>query len=232
MPLKPFACSPFALTGGITQDKKMPNLRFTLVYVALMTIVVVASNILVQYPLTGTLFGINLGDLLTWGAFTYPIAFLITDLTNRQFGPSIARRVVMAGFVVGVTLSFWTSIPRIAVASGTAYLIGQLLDIAVFNRLRQQSWWRAPLAGSMFGSALDTALFFSIAFATTFAFVGPNDPFAIEQAPILGLFSCDAPRWVSWALGDLCVKVLVGIVMLLPYGALMGKLKPMPLEVR
>lgn len=211
----------------------MPNMRFTLVYVGLMTIVVVASNILVQYPLSGILFGINLSDLLTWGAFTYPIAFLITDLTNRQFGPSIARRVVMAGFVVGVTLSFWTSIPRIAVASGTAYLIGQLLDIAVFNRLRQQSWWRAPLAGSMFGSALDTALFFSIAFATTFAFVGPNDAFAIEQAPILGLFSSDAPRWVSWALGDLCVKVLVGLVMLLPYGALMGKLKPMPsVEVR
>ncbi len=211
----------------------MPNLRFTFVYIALMTIVVVASNILVQYPLAGTLFGVNLADLLTWGAFTYPIAFLITDLTNRQFGPSIARRVVMAGFVVGVTLSFWTSIPRIAVASGTAYLIGQLLDISVFNRLRRQSWWHAPLAGSMLGSALDTALFFSIAFATAFAFVGPNDAFAIEYAPILGLFSTEASRWVSWALGDLCVKVLVGIVLLLPYGALMGKLKPMPaVEVR
>lgn len=206
----------------------MPNMRFTLVYVVLMTIVVVASNILVQYPLSGTLFGINLGDLLTWGAFTYPVAFLITDLTNRQFGPSIARRVVLAGFVVGVSLSFWTSIPRIAIASGTAYLIGQLLDIVVFNRLRQQSWWRAPLAGSMFGSVLDTALFFSIAFAATFALVGPNDAFAIEAAPILGIFANEAPRWVSWALGDLCVKVLVGIIMLLPYGALMSTLKPMP----
>ncbi|WP_320198787.1 queuosine precursor transporter [Agrobacterium sp. rho-13.3] len=202
--------------------------RYTFAYVLLMTLVVVASNILVQYPLSGTFFGIALGDLLTWGAFTYPIAFLITDLTNRQFGPSIARRVVLAGFVVGVTLSFWTSIPRIAVASGTAYLIGQLLDISVFNRLRRQSWWRAPLAGSMLGSVLDTALFFSIAFAATFAFVGPNDAFAIESAPILGIFSTEAPRWVSWALGDLSVKVIVGIVMLLPYGALMSTLKPMP----
>lgn len=206
----------------------MPYLRQTLIYVILMTLVVVASNILVQYPLSGMLFGINLGDLLTWGAFTYPIAFLVTDLTNRQFGPSIARRVVLAGFVVGVTLSFWTSLPRIAIASGTAYLIGQLLDIAVFNRLRRQSWWRAPLAGSLFGSVLDTALFFSIAFAATFAFIGPNDAFAIENAPILGIFSAEAPRWISWALGDLSVKVLVGLVLLLPYGALMNTLKPMP----
>lgn len=206
----------------------MPNLRSTLVYVMLMTLIVVASNVLVQYPLSGTLFGINLGDLLTWGAFTYPIAFLITDLTNRQFGPAVARRVVLAGFIVGVTLSFWTSIPRIAMASGTAYLVGQLLDISVFNRLRSQSWWRAPLAGTMFGSVLDTALFFSIAFAASFSFLGANDPFAIEQAPILGVFASEAPRWASWALGDLSVKVLVGIVLLLPYGALMKTLKPMP----
>lgn len=206
----------------------MLTLRYTLIYVLLMTLVVVASNILVQYPLAGSLFGINLADLLTWGAFTYPVAFLVTDLTNRQFGPSVARRVVLAGFVVGVTLSFWTSIPRIAVASGTAYLIGQLLDISVFNRLRRQRWWHAPLAGSMLGSVLDTALFFSIAFATTFAFVGPNDAFAIENAPVLGVFALEAPRWVSWALGDLSVKILVGLVMLLPYGALMKTLKPMP----
>ena len=206
----------------------MPFPRQTLIYIFLMTLVVVASNILVQYPLGGTMFGINLGDLLTWGAFTYPIAFLITDLTNRQFGPSAARRVVFAGFVVGVTLSFWTSIPRIAIASGSAYIIGQLLDISVFNRLRRQSWWRAPLAGSIAGSVLDTALFFSLAFAATFAFIGPNDAFAIETAPLLGLFTAEAPRWVSWALGDLTVKVVVGLVLLLPYGALMNTLKPMP----
>lgn len=205
----------------------MLTLRYILIYSLLMTGVVVASNILVQYPLSGELAGIQLGDLLTYGAFTYPVAFLITDLTNRQFGPSMARKVVFLGFVVGIALSFWTSIPRIAVASGTAYLIGQLLDISVFNRLRRQSWWHAPLAGSMAGSALDTALFFSLAFAASFAFIGPNDSFAIENAPVLGIFAIEAPRWVSWAIGDLCVKILVGLVLLLPYGALMNTLKPM-----
>jgi uncharacterized PurR-regulated membrane protein YhhQ (DUF165 family) len=202
--------------------------RHTILYVLLMTLVVVASNILVQFPLVGQLFGINLADLLTWGAFIYPVAFLITDLTNRQFGPSIARRVVFAGFVVGVALSFWTSLPRIAIASGTAYIIGQLLDISLFNRLRRQSWWRAPLAGSIAGSVLDTILFFSLAFAASFAFLGQNDAFAIDLAPLLGVFDMQAPRWVSWALGDLFVKVAVGLVLLLPYGALMSTLKPMP----
>jgi uncharacterized PurR-regulated membrane protein YhhQ (DUF165 family) len=216
------------LTGGITQDKKMLFSRHILIYIALMTLVVVASNFLVQHPLSGTLFGVNLGDLFTWGAFSYPIAFLITDLTNRQFGPSIARRVVLAGFVVGVSISFWTSIPRIAVASGIAYLIGQLLDISVFNRLRRLTWWKAPLAGSLIGSALDTALFFSIAFAASFAFLGANDEFAIASAPLLGMSFYEAPRWVSWALTDLAVKTLIGFIMLLPYGALMSVVKPMP----
>lgn len=216
------------LTGGITQDKKMLYARHIVIYVALMTLVVVASNFLVQHPLSGTLFGVNLGDLFTWGAFSYPLAFLITDLTNRQFGPSVARRVVLAGFVVGVTLSFWTSIPRIAIASGLAYLIGQLLDISVFNRLRRLSWWKAPLAGSVIGSAIDTALFFSIAFAASFAFLGANDEFAIAYAPLLGINAYEAPRWISWALTDLAVKTLIGVVMLLPYGALMSVIKPMP----
>jgi hypothetical protein len=206
----------------------MRYLRYTSVYALLMAAIVVASNFFVQFPLSGTLFGIKLGDLLTWGAFTYPVAFLVTDLTNRQFGPSIARRVVLAGFVVGVGVSFWTAMPRIAVASGTAFLFGQLLDISVFNRLRRQTWWHAPLAGSLVGSAIDTALFFSLAFAPAFSVLGPNEPFAIEWAPILGVLSTEAPRWTSWALGDLGVKILVGIVMLLPYGALMSVLKPMP----
>ena len=199
-----------------------------LVYIALMTLVVVASNFLVQFPLNAEFAGINFADLLTWGAFTYPIAFLVTDLTNRQFGPSAARRVVLAGFVVGVGISFFTSVPRIAIASGTAYLVGQLLDIAVFNRLRRLSWWRAPLAGSLIGSVLDTAIFFSLAFAAAFVFIGPNDDFALEAAPVLGLLSTEAPRWISWAIGDFSVKMLVGLVMLLPYGALMSVLKPMP----
>ena len=155
----------------------MRYFRYTFVYTLLMAFVVVASNFLVQFPLAGTLFGVQLGDLLTWGAFSYPVAFLVTDLTNR---------------------------------------------------LRRQTWWRAPLAGSLAGSAIDTALFFSIAFASVFILLGPNDPFAIESAPILGILSMEAPRWISWALGDLGVKVLVGVVMLLPYGALMSVLKPMP----
>ncbi|CAN7316826.1 queuosine precursor transporter [Rhizobium sp. LjRoot30] len=206
----------------------MLKTRYFITYTLLMTLVVVASNFLVQFPVSGTLFGIALGDLLTWGAFTYPVAFLVTDLTNRQFGPSMARRVVLAGFVVGVALSFVTSMPRIAIASGSAYLLGQLLDIAVFNRLRRQSWWRAPLVGSLIGSALDTVIFFSFAFAAMFVVFGPNDPFALEAAPILGVFAAEAPRWVSWAIGDFSVKIIVGLMMLLPYGALMSVLKPMP----
>ncbi|QRM53374.1 VUT family protein [Sinorhizobium sp. BG8] len=202
--------------------------RITFFYVLLMTLVVVSSNILVQYPLSGTLFGISLGDLLTYGAFTYPVAFLVTDLTNRQFGPKIARRVVVAGFAVAVLFSFAVASPRIAIASGSAFLAGQLLDISVFNKLRRQTWWRAPLIASLIGSALDTLMFFSFAFAPFFSFFGPNDDFAIGSAPIFGVLAAEAPRWISWALGDFTVKVLVGIVMLLPYGALMSVLKPMP----
>ena len=209
----------------------MLKTRHILAYSLLMTAIVVASNILVQYPLSGQLAGIALGDLLTFGAFTYPVAFLVTDLTNRQFGPQTARKVVFIGFVVGVALSFVTSSPRIAIASGTAYLAGQLLDITVFNRLRRLSWWKAPLLGSIFGSVLDTAIFFSLAFAPIFVLIGPNDGFAIEWAPILGILATDAPRWISWALGDLSVKMLVGVVMLLPYGALMSVVRPMPATV-
>ena len=203
--------------------------RTFLLYVALMTAVVVASNVLVQYPLPGAIAGMQLGDLLTWGAFSYPIAFLVTDLTNRQFGPRTARKVVIAGFIVAIFLSVLVATPRIAIASGSAFLLGQFLDISVFNKLRAQSWWRAPLLGSLFGSFLDTAIFFSFAFAAVFVFLGPNDPFALESAPILGLMAAEAPRWVSWALGDLAVKIIIGLAMLLPYGALMSVVRPMPL---
>ncbi|THK35243.1 VUT family protein [Ensifer sp. MPMI2T] len=202
--------------------------RTFFIYVTLMTLVVVASNFLVQYPLPGSIAGMNLGDLWTWGAFSYPFAFLVTDLTNRHFGPRIARRVVVAGFIVGVTVSIYLATPRIAIASGSAFLFGQLLDISVFNRLRRQTWWQAPLAGSLVGSALDTVMFFSFAFAPFFVFLGPNDSFALEGAPLLGMLAAGAPRWISWALGDLLVKILCGIVLLLPYGALMSVIKPMP----
>ena len=163
-----------------------------------MVATVVASNILVQYPFAP--FG--LGDLLTWGAFTYPFAFLVTDLTNRWFGPVKTRRVVYVGFAIAVLLSIWLSEPRIALASGTAFLCAQLLDVTLFNRLRAGSWWRAPLVSSSVGSALDTAIFFSIAFA------GSGLP------------------WTTWALGDFSVKMLVAIASLLPYASLMNWVKP------
>ena len=202
--------------------------RYTPIYVILMTLVVVASNFLVQFPVQAMLGAIDLADLLTWGAFTYPFAFLVTDLTNRQYGPRHARLVVAAGFVVGVALSWYLSQPRIAIASGSAFLLGQLLDISAFNRLRRQSWWHAPLAGSMLGSILDTVLFFSFAFAPAFSVFGPNDDFATATAPILGVIAYEAPRWISWALGDLSVKMLFALILLMPYGALMSVLKPMP----
>jgi uncharacterized PurR-regulated membrane protein YhhQ (DUF165 family) len=185
--------------------------RRLVVPVLAMALVVVASNILVQYPFEP--FG--LGDYLTWGAFTYPVAFLVTDLTNRLYGVGTARRLVVVGFVIAVVLSIALATPRIALASGTAFLVGQLLDITVFNRLRRQTWWRAPLVGSVIGSALDTALFFSLAFAGDADMSGPVD-----------LFGTTLPLWQSLALFDFAVKMLVALVALLPYGALMCAVVP------
>ena len=106
---------------------------------------------------------------------------------------------------------------RIAIASGTAFLTAQLLDVTVFNWLRRQSWWRAPIFGTLAGSVVDTLIFFSIAFSAAFAFVGPEDGFALEAAPLLGLFAVETPRWLSWALGDLTVKLLIAVFALIPY---------------
>ncbi len=208
----------------------MRSMIHTLPYVALMTAVVVASNFLVQIPVPGTVFGINLADLFTYGAFIYPVAFLITDLTNRQFGPQKARLVVVVGFVIAVAFSIWAATPRIAIASGSAFLVAQLLDISVFNRLRASSWWKAPLISSLIGSALDTAIFFSLAFAASFAVLGAGDEFATGLAPLIGASTIEAPRWVSWAVVDFGVKLIVGLVMLLPYGAVMSIVKPMPVS--
>jgi len=195
--------------------------NFTLAaFVTAMIIVVVASNYLVQFPVQVMIGNYNLADILTWGAFTYPAAFLVTDLTNRTFGPSKARNVVIVGFVVAVVLSTILAPVRIAIASGTAFLVAQLLDIFVFNRLRQGTWWRAPLVSSFIGSSLDTMLFFSLAFAAMFSSLGDNVPYLIENAPLLGMFSVELPRWVSLAVGDYTVKSMVALAMLLPYGAL------------
>lgn len=181
--------------------------------IAAMAVLVTASNILVQYPV---------GDFLTWGAFTYPFAFLVTDLTNRKLGPSAARRVVYVGFVIAVGLSIWLATPRIALASGTAFLAAQLLDVAVFDRLRGGQWWRAPLISSTLGSALDSTLFFTLAFSATFAFGFGVDDWAVEAAPLMGVGAL-APFWVSLALGDFAVKMLIALAALGPYRLLIGQ---------
>jgi len=203
-------------------------------FVAAMALVVVASNVLVQFPVKGQLGPLSLADLLTWGAFTYPFAFLVTDLANRRNGPVMARRVVFAGFMVAVACSivvppllyrldlieFGTTagrLVRIAIASGAAFLAAQLLDVTVFNRLRRQSWWRAPIFGTLAGSVVDTAIFFSVAFSAAFAFAGPNDAFALEASPLLGLVPAEFPRWISWAFGDLSVKLAIAVFALIPY---------------
>jgi uncharacterized PurR-regulated membrane protein YhhQ (DUF165 family) len=196
----------------------MLNVKSISPFICLMALIVVASNYLVQFPVNFMIGDYNLADLLTWGAFTYPIAFLITDMTNRKFGAKNARIVVLAGFLIAVGLSIWLATPRIAIASGSAFLVAQLLDVSIFNSMRTASWWRAPLISSIIGSVVDTLLFFSIAFAGTFGFLGFEDGFAMEVAPLLGLFAAEAPRWVSWALGDLGVKLFVGFAMLVPYG--------------
>ncbi|MHB2168507.1 queuosine precursor transporter [Alsobacter sp. R-9] len=177
-----------------------------------MTLVVVASNVLVQHPFPYW----GLADYLTWGAFTYPVSFLVTDLTNRRYGVGMARRLVAVGFVVAVVLSIALATPRIALASGTAFLVGQMLDVTVFNGLRRREWWRAPLVGSIVGSALDTALFFSLAFAGDAAMSG--------EVAFLGHWTM--PLWVSLAICDFAVKMLIALLALVPYGALLGIVRP------
>ncbi|MDD9908902.1 MAG: queuosine precursor transporter [Ahrensia sp.] len=183
-----------------------------------MALVVVGSNVLVQYPVQAVVGGVNLADLLTWGAFTYPIAFLVTDLTNRRFGAKTARMVVAIGFVLAVALSIWLATPRIAIASGAAFLVAQLLDVSIFDRLRRSAWWRAPLISSLLGSAVDTLIFFGLAFAPPFAaldFGGEAGSLGFA-VPFLGVGN-DAPLWISLAVGDFLVKIAVGLAMLLPY---------------
>jgi len=162
-----------------------------------MMVIVTASNVLVQYPI---------GDLLTWGAFTYPVAFLVTDLTNRTMGPAAARKVVYVGFALAVVMSIALATPRIALASGTAFLTAQLLDVFVFDKLRRLRWWLPPLFSSILGSALDTCIFFSLAFYGL-----PGDPTT--------LFGVTMTWWVALAIGDFGVKLLLAAIMLVPFGA-------------
>ena len=171
----------------------------------IMGLVVLTSNYLVQFPVK--YYGLE--NILTYGAFSYPIAFLITDLANRSFGKMIARKVVYFGFIIGIlfTLIFSTNFSdlisvRIAIGSGMAFLVAQLLDVQVFDKLRRKTWFVAPLFSSLIGSTVDTFLFFSI------SFYGTGVP------------------WVTLSLGDLSVKVFIAIIMLIPFRLLLGTLKP------
>lgn len=157
-----------------------------------MLVVIVSSNYLVQFPLN---------DWLTWGAFTFPVAFLVTDLTNRAVGNAAARRVAWAGFAIAVVVSFALAPWRIAVASGVAFIVGQLLDIVAFNRLRAGSWWKAPLIGSAVASVVDTAIFFFLAFAGS------------------------DMNWLMLAAGDLSIKWLMAAVLLAPYRVMLPRLQ-------
>jgi uncharacterized integral membrane protein (TIGR00697 family) len=191
-----------------------------------MAAIVVASNILVQF-----LFG----QWLTWGAFTYPLAFLVTDVMNRVYGPALARKVVFAGFVTGVVCSvIGTQIQgefgplvtwRIALGSGLAFLTAQLLDIAIFDRLRAGVWWRAPVVSSLIGSSVDTALFFTIAFSAQMAFLEPGNDvsWANEALPLLGLGPV-VPLWVSLAVADWGVKLALAVIALVPFRLIVRRL--------
>ena len=166
--------------------------------------VVLASNYLVQFPIK--YYGLE--EILTYGAFSYPIAFLITDLANRSFGKIVARKIVYIGFAIGIsfTILFSTNFTdlisiRIAIGSGTAFLVAQLLDVQIFDQLRKKEWFVAPLTSSLIGSTIDTFLFFSISFYAT------------------GI------PWVTLSLGDLAVKIFVALVMLIPFRLLLGTLK-------
>ena len=170
----------------------------------LMGLVVLASNYLVQFPIKHY----GLEEILTYGAFSYPIAFLITDLANRSFGKIVARKIVYIGFTIGIlfTLIFSTNFTdlisiRIAIGSGAAFLIAQLLDVQIFDQLRQKKWFVAPLTSYLIGSTIDTFIFFFI------SFYGTGIP------------------WITLSLGDLTVKFLVALIMLIPFRLLLGTLK-------
>ena len=178
----------------------------TIVFLSLlMGVIVLLSNYLVQFPINKY----GLENILTYGAFSYPVAFLVTDLANRSFGKSVAKKIVYFGFTTGVlfTLFFSTNFEdlisiRIAIGSGTAFIVAQLLDVQIFDRLRKKRWFIAPLTSSLIGSITDTFLFFSISF-----------------------YGTDMP-WVTLAIGDLAVKIIVALIMLIPFRMMFGVLKP------
>ncbi|WP_375279434.1 queuosine precursor transporter [Pseudooctadecabacter sp.] len=198
-----------------------------------MAAVVVASNILVQFLI--------LDGLLTWGAFTYPLAFLVTDVMNRVYGAGPARRVVLIGFVVGIICSligsqimiqgdgfeFPAVALRVAIGSATAFLVAQLIDVAIFQRLRDGAWWRAPLASTLIGSTIDTALFFTIAFSASLSFGAAADgeiSWAWDVVPFL-LTGPEAPLWVTLAVADWGVKIAIALIALIPFRLIVGRMQ-------
>jgi uncharacterized PurR-regulated membrane protein YhhQ (DUF165 family) len=195
--------------------------RDFLIALTAMTLVVLASNILVQHPFHH----LGLGDYLTWGAFTYPFSFLVTDLSNRRFGPNGARRVVYVGFVLAVALSVVLATPRIAIASGTAFLLAQLLDIQIFSRLRNKAWWMPPFVSSVISSGLDTAIFFSFAFyCGAIPSLGLTISDVLAQAGIAD--ECIALPWVNLAVADYLVKLALAAIAIAPYGAILAIMRP------
>ena len=190
-----------------------------------MAAIVVASNILVQH---------TFGSYLTYGAFTYPLSFLVNDITNRLAGARAARRVVLAGFVAGLTCSFiGTQLHnefgplvslRVALGSGMAFLVGQLLDVTIFDRLRRAEWWRAPLISTLLGSTVDSVIFFTIAFAASLTFLEPSSDvsWAAVPGPLLGN-GPQVPLWVSLAVADWCVKFGIALFGLLPFRLIVAR---------
>ncbi|WP_230530385.1 queuosine precursor transporter [Microvirga roseola] len=195
--------------------------RDFLIALTAMTLVVLSSNILVQYPFQH----LGLGDYLTWGAFSYPFAFLVTDLSNRRFGTQGARRVVYVGFLLAVGLSFILATPRIAIASGAAFLAAQLLDIGIFSSLRGKAWWVPPFMSSVISSALDTAIFFSVAF---YCGAVPGLGLTIDQilAAVGIADQCIALPWVNLAVADYLVKLALAALAIAPYGAILTIMRP------
>ena len=193
----------------------MQNIYRLFPYILAMVVIVVASNILVQTQVQ--YFGLQ--EVLTWGALTYPIAFLVNDLTNRHLGSAAARKVIIIGFIIAVVLSIYFATPRIAIASGSAFLIAHLIDAGIFDKLREGVWWKAPFISTIIGSAIDTLLFFGLAFAPLFA--GVDGFFGMEDGSLgfpAGIFGIAMPLWASLAIGDFIVKICVGLVALVPYG--------------
>ena len=201
-------------------EKRLVDNKTMFIAIIMMAAVVILSNVLVQF---------YLGAFLTYGAFTYPIAFLINDVVNKLEGPKRARQIILWGFVVGVFCSLIGSqiegefgplvTLRIAIGSGLAFLIAHLSDTYIFHFFRKLKWWVPPLVSSTIGSALDTFIFFSVAFSLTFVFIEPQNDvaWANEVSALLNFFPIDTPFWISMAIADFMVKIILASLFLIPF---------------